>query len=70
MTDAAIPSLRQLFELVRDSGDEDVRISIEAKSCPDPAVGGEYEKSPDINAVVSAYMDLVKEFGFEDRVTL
>lgn len=68
--DTPIPSLRQLFELVRDSGNEYTRMSIEAESYPDPASGVYYEKSPDRDKMVKEFLSLVKEFGFEDRVSL
>lgn len=69
-TDAFIPTLRQLFELVRDSGNENIRMSIEAKSYPDPDLGALYEKRTDPADIVRAFYDLVKEFGFEKRVVL
>ncbi len=70
MADTTIPALRELFELVRDSGNDFVRMSIEAKSYPDPAMGILYEKSPDTDKVLEEFLKLVREFGFEDRVIL
>ena len=69
-TDAFIPSLRELFQLVKDSGDENIKISIEAKTYPDPAMGVIYEKSPDKDKLLEKFISLVKEFGYEDRVIL
>ena len=69
-TDAFIPSLRQMFELVRDSGNEDIRMSIEAKAYPDPALGTRYGKNPDYDKLLEEFLSLVKEFGFCDRVIL
>ena len=69
-TDAFIPTLRQLFELVRDSGNENIRMSIEAKAYPDPQLGILYEKRSDPADIVRAFYDIVKEFGFEKRVIL
>lgn len=68
--DTYIPSLRELFELVRDSGNKDIRMSIEAKAYADPALGMPYEKRVGIDEMLEAFLALVKEFGFEDRVTL
>ena len=68
--DAFIPTLRQLFELVRDSGNEDIRMSIEAKAYPDPALGARYEKNPDYDILLREFLSLVNEFGFRDRVIL
>ncbi|MBQ6388828.1 MAG: hypothetical protein IJH90_04250 [Mogibacterium sp.] len=68
--DAFIPSLRQMFELVRDSGNEEIRMSIEAKAYPDPALGVNYEKNPDYDRLLAEFLSLVNEFGFRDRVIL
>ena len=70
MTDAYIPSLRQMFELVRDSGNRDIRMSIEAKAYPDPALGMNHEKNPDYGRLIEGFLSLVSEFGFRDRVIL
>ena len=69
-TDAFIPSLAQMFELVRDSGNEEIRMSIEAKVYPDPALGTRYEKNYDYDSFVAEFLSLVNEFGFRDRVIL
>lgn len=58
MNDAEIPTLRELFELVRDSGDEAIRMSIEAKSYPDPSMGIIYEKSPDKTKMLEEFVAL------------
>ena len=68
--DAFIPSLRQMFELVRDSGNEEIRMSIEAKVYPDPALGTRYEKNYDYDSFVAEFLSLVNEFDFRDRVIL
>ena len=68
--DAFIPSLRQMFELVRDSGNEEIRMSIEAKAYPDPALGTRYEKNPDYDKLLREFLALVNEFDFRDRVIL
>ena len=70
MADAFIPSLRQMFELVRDSGNEHIRMSIEAKAYPDPALGKSYEKNPDYDRLLAEFLAIVNEFGFRDRVIL
>lgn len=69
-TDAFIPSLRQMFELVRDSGNDEIRMSIEAKAYADPALGVRYEKNPDYDKLLRKFLALVDEFGFRDRVIL
>ena len=68
--DTFIPTLRQMFELVRDSGNMDIRMSIEAKVYPDPAQGIKYEKNYDYNVFNERFLSLVNEFGFRDRVIL
>ncbi len=68
--DAHIPTLRELFELVSASGDPHVRMNIETKSYPDPALGTLYEHNSDMQAMVRGFYDLVSEFGFQRRVTL
>lgn len=68
--DTCIPTLRQLFELVRNSGNKEIRMSIEAKAYADPALGLPYEKRVGIDEMLMAFLALVREFGFEDRVTL
>ena len=70
MADTCIPTLRQMFELVRDSGNETIRMSIEAKAYPDPALGIRYEKNPDYDKLLKEFLKLVNEFGFRDRVIL
>lgn len=68
--ETSIPTLRQLFELVRDSGNENVRLSIEAKYYSDQAAGVMYEKNYDKDLLLAELKRLVDEFGFEDRVQL
>ena len=68
--DTCIPSLRQMFELVRDSGNDLIRMSIEAKVYPDPALGTKYEKNYDYDKFNAEFLALVNEFGFRDRVIL
>lgn len=69
-TDAQIPTLRELFELIKDSKNENVRISIEAKYYSDPNAGIIYEKNPDKNILLIEFLKIVKEYGFEKRVIL
>lgn len=66
--DTFVPSLRQMFELVRDSGNEHIRMSIEAKAYADPALGINHEKNPDYEKLLTEFLSLVNEFGFRDRV--
>jgi glycerophosphoryl diester phosphodiesterase len=58
-----IPTLKQVFELVRRSGDENVRFNIETKIDPDHP-----EQSPDPARFVALLLDLVASEKFSDRV--
>lgn len=69
-TDAKIPTLQELFELIKASKNEDVKISIEAKYYSDPDVGIDYKKNPDKDILLNEFLKLVKKFGFEQRVIL
>jgi len=58
-----IPTLKELFELVRRSGDKNVRFNIETKIDPDHP-----EQSPDPARFVTLLLDLVRAEKFSDRV--
>lgn len=60
-----IPSLAQVFALVRKSGDAHVRLNIETKIDP-----GHPEETVDPERFVTAVLDLLKREGFEDRVMI
>ncbi len=69
MVDAFIPTLRQLFDLVKNSKNEDIRISVEAKYYADKA-SSYYLKNPDKDIWLKEFVKIVKEFHFENRVIL
>jgi glycerophosphoryl diester phosphodiesterase len=58
-----IPTLQEVFELVRRSGDKNVRFNIETKIDPDHP-----EQSPDPARFVALLLDLVASEKFSDRV--
>jgi glycerophosphoryl diester phosphodiesterase len=58
-----IPTLKELIELVRKSGNDRVRLNIETKIDPNHP-----EESPDPERFVALLLDLVREEKFEDRV--
>jgi glycerophosphoryl diester phosphodiesterase len=58
-----IPTLQELFDLVRRSGDENVRFNIETKIDPDHP-----EQSPEPARFVALLLDLVASEKFTDRV--
>ena len=68
--DTCIPSLRELFDLVRESGNDEVLFNIEIKSCPDPAMGEEQTDEGDMEAILDEFYSLVCEYDLKDRVCL
>jgi glycerophosphoryl diester phosphodiesterase len=58
-----IPTLIEVFELVRKSGDKDVRFNIETKIDPNHP-----EESPDPQRFVGLLLDLLQQQKFSDRV--
>jgi glycerophosphoryl diester phosphodiesterase len=60
-----IPTLRQVFRLVRKSGDGHVRLNIETKIDPNHP-----EESPEPERFVALLLDLLAAENFSDRVTI
>lgn len=58
-----VPTLAEVFALVRKSGDQQVKLNIETKIDPDHP-----ENSPDPERFVTLLLDLLKKEHFEDRV--
>ena len=58
-----IPTLKQVFDLVRKSGDQNVRLNIETKIDPNHP-----EESPDPERFVTLLLDLARSEKFSDRV--
>jgi glycerophosphoryl diester phosphodiesterase len=58
-----IPTLKQVFELVRKSGDQKVRLNIETKIDPDHP-----KESPEPARFVTLLLDLLQTEKFSDRV--
>ena len=58
-----IPTLIEVFDLVRKSGDQDVRFNIETKIDPNHP-----DESPDPQRFVSLLLDLLQQQKFSDRV--
>ena len=67
---AQIPTLEQLFQLVKASGNENVKFNIETKSYPDPLMGAAYTGNADKKAFLTRFNELVAKYGMEDRVVL
>jgi glycerophosphoryl diester phosphodiesterase len=58
-----IPTLKQVFDLVRKSGDKNVRFNIETKIDPNHP-----EESPDPERFVTLLLDLARGENFADRI--
>lgn len=67
--DAEIPTLDEVFQLIKSYGDKNIVLNIETKSYPDPANPG-YANNPDPARFVRVFNDTVKKYGMEDRVVL
>ena len=67
---AQIPTLRQLLQLIKDSGDKNVFINIEVKSYPDPLAGQAYKNNADKKKFLKKFNELIAEYGMEDRTVL
>ncbi len=63
MPGTKIPTLRQVFELVRRSGDKNVRFNIETKIDPNHP-----DESPEPERFVTLLLDLVRAENFSDRI--
>lgn len=66
---AQVPTLDELFKLVKDNGNGDVFLNLEIKSYPDPAAEG-YKNNADIKKFVKVFNQKVKKYGMENRVIL
>jgi glycerophosphoryl diester phosphodiesterase len=60
-----MPTLKELIDLVRRSGDNQVRLNIETKIDPEQP-----DESPDPERFVSVLLELLRAENFEDRVTV
>lgn len=65
VADTPIPTLREVFALVRKSGNDHVRLNIETKIDPDHP-----DESPDPDRFVALLLDLLDAEKFSDRVTV
>lgn len=68
--DAKIPSLEQLLQLVKDSGNEEIMLNLETKLYPDPAIGQYYTNNVDAHAFGQAIMDLLKKYNMVERTII
>lgn len=67
---AQVPTLRQLLELIKASGDKGILLNIELKSYPDPLQKTEHENNADTRKFLEKFNVLVKEYQMENRVVL
>ena len=66
-TNCTIPTLREVFKLIKNSNNNLIRLRIEAKYYSDPAMS-EYKLNPDKDEFLNKFLELVKEFEFEKRI--
>ena len=67
---AHIPTLAEVFQLVKDSGNENIMFNIETKSYPDPLQKVEHANNADKVKFLQRFNELVAQYGMEDRVVL
>ena len=69
---AQMPTLEELFQLIKEYGDDKVVVNAETKLCIDPEGGAAYTATKDVDPVafVTEFNRLVKKYDMEDRVTL
>lgn len=66
---AQIPTIEQLFQLIKDSG-RDVYVNIETKSYPDPEYPVGYKHNADPKKFVAEFNRVVNQYGMQDKVIL
>lgn len=67
---AQIPTLEQVFQLVKESGNENIKLNLETKSYPDPLQKVEHDGNADKKAFLKRFNELVAKYDMEDRVIL
>lgn len=67
---AQIPKLEELFELVKESGNDKIMFNLEIKSYPDPATGLYHKNNVDIDKFLNEFNRIVKKYNVEDRMIL
>lgn len=65
-----IPTLEQLFQLIQDSGNEEIMVNLETKLYPDPATGAYHKNNVDANNFVKAVNEIVKKYDMENRTII
>lgn len=68
--DAKIPTLEELFKLVRDSGNKEIMLNLETKLYPDSRMGIYYQNNVNKEVFVNKILDLAKQYGMEKRLTI
>lgn len=66
---AQIPTLEELFQLIRNSGNQTVIVNAETKSYADPEDPA-HKNNADAKKFVTEFNRLVQKYGMEDRVIL
>ena len=68
--DAKIPTLEELFKLIKEYGNDKIIVNAETKSYVDPIDKQGYANNADPVKFVTEFNRLVKKYNMEDRVTL
>lgn len=68
--DAKIPTLEQLLQLVKDSGNKEIMLNLETKIYPDPATGLYHANNVDPKTFATKVNEVIVKFGMSDRVVI
>ena len=66
---AQVPTLEEVFQLVKDSGKTDILLNIEAKSYPDP-IQPNHKNNANTKKFIAEFNRLVKKYDMENNVIL
>ena len=65
-----IPTLRELLELIKSSGNKNIFINAEIKSYPDPLTEAAFQYNADKRKFLQKFNELIAEYDMEDRTIL
>lgn len=68
--DAYIPTLEELLQLVKDSGNNEIMLNLETKLYPDPGTGRYYNNNVPTEKFVKTIIDIIKKYRMENRVVI
>lgn len=68
--DAKIPTLEELFKLVKDSGNKEIMMNLETKLYPDPRLDVLYQNNVNGETLVKKVLELAKQYEMEKRIVI